>query len=361
MNYYLSVLCLVIPTVVFANEAVKFNEDEINNIGIEVAIIHQASQSATQALPAQVTIPNKSQRVVSAPQSGVIEVMLVAEGDTVTAGQALVELNSPQLLSSQNDYLQSLSRLIQAKKEMQRDKNLFDKGIIAERRYNESLSIYQQNKLDVTMYKKSLSLAGMDRKAIQKLDKTRKLNSHLIVSSPNDGVVMKQFSTAGQRLSAADPIYQIAQLSPLWLEIHVPLKLVKQIKIADPVLICDNKITGHVIAIGREVHAVDQGVLVRAEINQNTEELTPGEFVQACFIYQANTMQFEVPRSAIFRHEGQAAVFVQFEGGFISRNVEVINTAGKFVLVRGDLLPEQKIVVKGTATVKAAWLGMGGE
>jgi len=361
MKYFSSLLFLTLSLPVLGNELVKLSDDEIANIGIEVSEIVPVTESLTNKLPAKVTIPNKSQRVISAPQDGVIEIMLVAEGDHVIAGQALSQMNSPQLLSSQNDYLQALSALSQTKQEMQRDKSLFEDGIIAERRYRQSQTAYQQNNTEVAMYRKSLELAGMDKNAIEKLNKTRSLNSHLTVTANSSGVVMKQFATAGQRLTAADPLYQIAQLSSLWLEIHVPLDIANQVNINDRLIVCNKSIEGKVIAVGREVHEADQGVLVRAEVNQKTEQLTPGEFLQVCFIQQSSEIQFEVLRSAVFRHEGKAAVFAETNDGFMYKSVEIVKDNGEKLIIKGDLSIQQNIVVAGTATLKAAWLGMGGE
>lgn len=361
MNYFFSLLLLIASTASHANEILQLNADEINNIGIEVAEIKSITESLSNKLPAKVTIPNKSQRVISVPQDGVIEIMLVAEGDVVKADQALAQLNSPQIVAGQNDYLQSLSRLSQSQQEMQRDKSLFDEGIIAERRYRQSLSTYQQDKSDVAMYKKRLEMAGMNADDIRLLDKTRSLSSRLILTAPADGVVMKQFATAGQRLTAADPLYQLAELSILWLEIHVPLDLAKNLKINDRLTVCDKSVDGNVIAVGREVHAADQGVLVRAEINQKTEQLTPGEFIEVCFIQQAENAQFEVPRSAVFRNEGLSAVFIKTDDGFIYKDIEIIKDNGKKLVISGDLSPQQSVVISGTATLKAAWLGIGGE
>ncbi|PHS27531.1 MAG: efflux transporter periplasmic adaptor subunit [Methylophaga sp.] len=357
MKRITSLFLLLFSLSATANEAVTFSADEISHIGIELGQPILVSHSLSNKLPAQVTIPNKSQRVISAPQDGVVEIMMVAEGDNVVAGQALAQMNSPQLLASQNDYLQALSRMSQSLREMRRDKSLFEEGIIAERRYRQSQSSYQQDKTEVALYKKSLELAGMDVKAIKQLYNTRELNSHLTVTAVSDGVVMKQFATAGQRLTAADPIYKIAQLSPLWLEIHVPLDIVQQVKVNDPLIVCEKEINGHVIAVGREVHAADQGVLVRAKVSKNTEQLTPGEFIQVCFVQQSDEPQFELPRTAIFRYESNTAVFVKTEEGFVNQIVKVTSERGDKVIVSGALSIDQKIVIKGTATVKSAWLG----
>ncbi len=361
MHHVISLFLIVISSASFASDIVQLSPDQIANIGIEVAPITSVTESQTNKLPARVTIPNKSQRVISVPQDGVIEIMLVAEGDNVSSGQDLVQINSPQILSNQNDYLNSLSRLVRSQQEMQRDKSLFEEGIIAERRYRQALSTYQQDKSEMTMYLKKLEMAGMSINAINELKTTRSLNSSLVISAPTDGVIMKQFAIAGQRLAAADPLYQIAELSTLWIEIHVPLDVAEQINIDDHVTVCNKTVEGQVIALGREVHAADQGVLVRAEINRHTELLTPGEFVEVCFIQQANQPQFEVPRSAVFRHDGIPALFIETKNGFVYTPVEIVKDYGKTLVLNGSLSPQQHIVISGTATLKAAWLGLGGE
>ena len=361
MKYFFSLLFFVASCATQANDTLHFNDKEINNIGIKVLQLKATNESLTHKLPAKVTIPNKSQRVISIPQDGVVEIMLVAEGDVVKADQEMAHLTSPQIVTGQNDYLQSLSRLAQSQQEMKRDKNLFEEGIVAERRYRQSFSTYQQDKSDVAMYKKRLEMSGMTADAIHTLDKTHSLSSRLTLTAPKDGVVMKQFATAGQRLTAADPLYQIAQLSTLWLEIHVPLDIAKNIKINDRLIVCDKSVDGKVIAVGREVHAADQGVLVRGEINHKTDQLTPGEFIEVCFIQQAETIQFEVPRSAVFRNEGLSAVFIKIDGSFLYKNVNIVKDNGNNLVISGDLSPQQMVVISGTATLKATWLGIGGE
>ena len=89
MNYFFSLLFFIISTTVFANETIKLTSGEITNIGIKVGKIKLVTQSLTNKQPAKVTIPNISPRVISAPPDGVIEIMLVADGDNVIGGQAL--------------------------------------------------------------------------------------------------------------------------------------------------------------------------------------------------------------------------------------------------------------------------------
>jgi RND family efflux transporter MFP subunit len=348
---------LVFASATQAAPVLEISPQQMANLGVKLGKVSQVTQSLSSQYPAKVTIPNASQRVISAPQEGVVELMYVADGDPIKPGQALASLNSPQLLVAQSDYLQSLSKLSQLRNDMQRDDSLFKQGIIAERRLLQSKSAYQQQQTQVAMYRKALSLAGMADSAINDLRQSGTLNSHLVLTAKQGGVVMHQYAMVGQRLKAADPIYQVAKLDTLWLEIHAPVHIAKQLQVGDKLKICGKSVNGKVTALGRKIHQVDQGVLVRAEVREQTEHLTPGEFVEACFIKASSGPAFQLPRSALFKIANNSNVFVHTDKGFELRQVEILNetSGGDVVIVTGKLSADESIATRGIAALKAAY------
>jgi cobalt-zinc-cadmium efflux system membrane fusion protein len=58
-----------------------------------------------------VAVPNPQLRVVAAPQAGVIEALLVAEGERVRARAGAGTLRSPELVDTQSSYLEAVTRL----------------------------------------------------------------------------------------------------------------------------------------------------------------------------------------------------------------------------------------------------------
>jgi len=220
--YYLSALLLA-ATSVPAATLIAISEEQQQAFGIELATPEPAATALTRRYPAEVGVPNHQLRVVSAPESGMLESLLVAEGERVSAGQALASLRSPQLLQAQSDYLEAKTRLDLARSELARDRKLFSEGIIAERRLLETRARFQEAETGADQRRQRLTLAGMASAEVQALEKGRNLTSTLTVRSPLDGVVLEQMVNTGQALAAADPLYRVAQLQPLWLEIHVPV------------------------------------------------------------------------------------------------------------------------------------------
>ena len=55
--------------------------------GIETAPVQLATEALSKPYPAKVQVPNTQLRVLSAPLEGVVEALLVAEGESVEEGQ----------------------------------------------------------------------------------------------------------------------------------------------------------------------------------------------------------------------------------------------------------------------------------
>ncbi|WP_438969740.1 efflux RND transporter periplasmic adaptor subunit [Methylophaga sp.] len=359
----MKLLTLFLLYVGFAQSApLTLSQAQQQNLGVTFFEAEQVSTLATQPYPAQVSIPNTSRVIVHSALGGVVKTMLKAEGDPVEKGELMADINSPQLIQLQSDYLQNLTSLQQAESELQRDKLLFDEGIIAERRYHDTHIQAQQarNKLDAVA--KHLSIIGMTPHAINNLKRERQLTSSVNVLAPQNGVVMRQSAVAGKRINASDTLYEIADLSRLWLEIHVPLNIASSISPGQTVKVCDRDVEANVLVVGRQVHDIDQGVLVRAQANANTDKLTPGEVISVCFIEATSAQLYKLPYSALLRlNNQQPYIFVSTDKGVDLLAVEIISTDDETVIVKVNKQTLGQVVTEGVSSLKAAWLAENGE
>ena len=339
-----------------AAEMIPMSQEQRQAMGVRTAPVAVATESWSVAYPAQVQVPTAQLRVVSTPLSGLLESLLVAEGDAVKKGQKLASILSPELLSLQRSYLQALSQLDLARSDWERDRQLLEEGIIAERRYQTTHAHYVQVRTEVEQSRQTLQLAGMDRSALERLAKERQLSGTLTVRAPLDGVVLERMATLGQRLNALDPLYRIGRLKPLWLEIHVPLEQLSQIGVGSTVRVRTPLVEGRVITIGRMVHGGDQGVLVRAEVTDGAERLHPGQFVEVELASGRDKRNYRIPLGALVRQGGKTWVFVARDKGFLVVPVVIRAEESDAVVVSADLKPGDQVVMAGTAALKAAWL-----
>ena len=315
--------------------------------------VETGSAALSKPYPAKVAVPNAQLRVISAPLDGVVEALLVAEGESVVAGQALARVRSQGLLELQAAYLESRTRRQLSGETLSRDRKLHADGIVAKRRLLESQATHREMRTAEARDRQALLLAGMPEPAIEKLAKSQQLSTVLEVPAPFSGVVLEQIATAGQRVAASDPLYRVGDLSTLWVEVHVPLNDLGKLAAGDRVQLSGG-LSATVITVGRMVHGTDQGVLVRAEVREGVDALRPGQFVEARLSRATDGRALRLPVRALVRIDGVEKVFVERAEGFEPVAVEVLSRETDGVIARGALSAGDAVVVSGTVALKAA-------
>lgn len=340
-----------------AADVIPFSESQRKALQIETGSLELASASASGKLPGKVAVPNAQLHIITSPQEGLVATLLVAEGESVTQGQALARIQSPAMLALKGEYLEVYARYQLAKSNYDRDQQLSREGIIAERRLFESRAQYEGLQTTLARLTRTLELAGMEEQSLTRLRTSRKLDSTLVVTAPFDGVILEQLTTAGNRVQAADPLYQLARLRPLWLEIHVPLEQLADVQLGQKIVVPAVEVSGTVITIGKMVHGVDQGVLVRAEVREGAEKLRPGQFLQVQLAFDSTLKSYRVPRSAVVHSAGNAYVFVAQADGFMPTPIRKIGEEANALIIEADLPAQAEIAIAGTSAIKSAWLG----
>ncbi|MFA9461167.1 efflux RND transporter periplasmic adaptor subunit [Thiohalorhabdus methylotrophus] len=343
-----------------ASHEIAFTEAQMQRLGIATGKVVAGSQVQTDSLPARVVIPPGQERVVSAPQGGLVSGLHAAKEEAVAAGDLLAEIHSPELVRMQRDFLQAYSARELAWAARDRDKQLFEEGIIPERRYQEASSRFQQAQANLEAQRQALQIAGMAQADIARLEQTQQLSGHLQVRAPMDGVVVDKPASVGQRLKQAEPLYRVARLDPLWLEIRMPVDRLQGVKKGAPVSVPCASGKAHVALVGRTAAAENQTVTVRARISGGEDCLRPGQFVETRLEVGAGTARFRVPTVAVVRNQGKQWVFVRAAQGFLPVAVTVHGQRGADAVVGGPLRAGQEIAVSGLAAIKGAWSGYGG-
>ena len=368
-KYLMLILSLVCVSLNIANagQVVRITPAQIKTLGIETSPIQANANANSQRLPGEIVVPVDQARIINAPQSGLIDQMLVATGQHVKQGQALAHLSSPDLVALQRDHLQALSQQRLSQNSLNRDTELYKDGIIAERRYLTSESNHAEVNALLAERRQALKLSGMSPQAIKSLETSGSYTNGITLAAPIDGMVLEQLVTAGQRVDSAMPIYRIAKLSPLWLEIHVPTQALSSIQLGMKVNILNSAASGKVIAIVPNVNKLDQTALVRVAINNGTAALAPGQLVEAEIAQPVSnkSTSFSLAKSAIVqindgKNSNQTLIFVQTKEGFEPRAVKVLNNTGAQTFISGDFAGTERIVTSGTAALKAKMQGIGG-
>lgn len=352
---------LLVCTQAHAENSVKISAENLANLGVTLGKLQAASQIPLLTAPAKVVVPPEHEYVVSASRAGLITKLNASIGDKVKKGELLVEINSSELLTMQRDYLKALSELHLGSFLYQRDKKLVQEGVIAQRRWQETQGQYNAFVSEADEHKQLLQSSGMTDSEIAQLAKTHRLSSELHLRAPISGVIMERLAIAGTHIDGLAPIYRLANLDELWLEINIPQERVSNLKIGDSVQIENTDITAKISLLGQSVNPENQTVLARAIIQGKPSTIRSGQRINIQIIQSSDQSLFKVPNTAIAQNEGKSFVFVRNKDGFAVTPIMVIGKQGEESIISGELSANADIAIQGAVALKANWLGLGSE
>ncbi len=364
---YLLPVMLLLSLVSFASYAaensIQISPEHIDNLDVRLSKLEAVTQIPVLSAPAKVVIPPTQEYMVSAAQAGVIEKLNAAIGDKVAKGQILAQLNSPDLLTLQREYLKATAAQGASQINYNRDKQLLEEGVIADRRWQETSSQYHSAVSEADEHRQLLEIAGMTTAEVGQLAKTHRLSRQLNVRAPITGVVMERFAVAGTHIDMMAPIYRIANLDELWLEIAIPQERLGSIKIGDRVAIGNSSVSAKISLLGQSVNPENQTILARAVVDAQSSKalLRPGLRLNALIIQSSNRAAFKVPNTAIAQNEGKAYIFIRSPQGFTVTPITVIGKQDNESIISGELSGHEDIAVSGAVALKANWLGLGSD
>ena len=343
------------------SNTIQLTEQQINSLGIQLGKMQAVTETPLLTAPATVVIPPEHESIVSTSQAGLITHLTAAVGEHVKKGTLLAKINSPDLLTLQGRYLKALSTLKLAKATYDRDQKLLKEGVIATRREQETLSQYNQSVLEVNETQQLLAIAGLSGTDIKKLAADQRLNSTINVYAPLSGVVVERMVAVGTRIDMQAPLFKLANLSTLWLEINIPQEHVHDINVGDLVNLDNSNAVARISLINQSVHPENQTVLARAVISGAPEDIRPGQRLNIKVVQENNNFTFTVPNTAIAQNEGQFYIFIRTKTGFTVTPITIVGKQAEQTTITGSFNGDEDIAVQGAVALKANWLGLGSE
>lgn len=355
-------LALVACPEVMAENTIQISMEQMTSLGVKLGKMDAVSQFPVLSVPAKVVIPPSQEYVVSATQAGFIEKLNVAIGDKVVKGQLLALLNSPDLLVLQQEYLKADNTLQLVSAIYQRDKKLLQEGVISDRRWQETSSQFHSAVSETEKQKQLLEITGMSAGEVAQFGKVHSLSRQLSVRTPITGVVIERLAVVGTHIDMMEPLYRVANLEQLWLEMAIPQERIGNLKIGDRVELENSKVSAKISLLGQSVNTENQTILARAVVDQqNSAILRVGQRLNTRVIQLSDKATFKVPNAAIAQNDGRAFIFIRKQDGFAVVPVTVIGKQELESIIHGDFKGNEEIALNGAVALKANWLGLGSE
>ena len=329
---------------------------QVQALGIQTAPLQSQAESVRTSFPAQVVMPPNAEQVISSPVTGLISQLLVQPNQMVRVGTPLVRIASPELGQLQLQLLQSNTRATLARQAAKREQDLFDEGLIAQRRVQEAQAALQEAEATLKQSKTALRLSGMSMSVIDKVAASGNPQDSLVLAATQTGVVTEIKAKPGQRVDPTTPLIHLAQTGTLWLEIQVPVAENASWATGTKLKVQGRDITAQIMSSNALVASGSQMVVMRALVQGNAGQVRPGELLTVELPVAASAGAWGLPLSSVAHDGNQAYVFVRTPDGFEARPVKVSASSGQRIHAQGPLKSGEEVAVSGVVALKGAWL-----
>jgi membrane fusion protein, heavy metal efflux system len=244
---------------------------------------------------------------ITPPLSGRIERLFVRFGEEVKKGQPLLLLQAPDLVTAQADYLRAKGAAALAERNYNRQKDLFEHGIGAQRDLDQSQNDRAAALTDLDRAKHRLQQLGVAIDAPI---------GPLTVRSPIDGRVIDVSVAPGEFKNDPNAVLMIvADLSTVWLTASVQEKDVRRVQVGDEASAVfsaypNQVFNGEVFLVADLLDLDTRTIKVRVAFDNSDRKLKPGMFATVHFA-SSSTARVVVPTSALILRGEESYVYAQ--------------------------------------------------
>lgn len=329
---------------------VTFTDAQIKAIDLQLGNFEKKNLTTKLKINGKLSLPPQYQAQVSILAGGVVKNILVQEGEFVTAGKTLATIINTEVIQLQQDYLENNANLNYLEKEYQRQKELRDDNINAGKTYQQS-----QRELQIAQAKKETLRSKLAQLGINAGKLTSKnIASSIAISAPISGYIQHINLSMGKYADANAVLFEIVDNRFLHLDLKVFEKDIHKIKIGQSITFSDANDVSHthpakIYAVNKAFEPNEQAVLVHAKINETTETLLPGMYVEARVKIDDNSTT-ALPTDAIVNNGSEHFIFISIgKNKFQQIKVNIGTSDLGFTEVKViDKVPaDAKVVIKG--------------
>lgn len=311
---------------VYADEAgatgIKINAELQQNLGIRYATVQRKAVSETFEAVGSTQFDESQADVVQSRVTGYIDRLYSsAPMQRVKQGAPIASLYVPDWLAPQEEYL--------ALRRSHMDENMLS----AARARMRALSVPDA--------------------LISALDRTGKVQTHIVLPSPRSGVLTELNVRNGAMVTPGQTLAKVAGLATLWVVVEIPEALSARVQpgmTVDATLASDasQHLTGRIREILPGINPNSRTLSARLEIDNTNDKLTPGMWLRVRINSQATASRLLVPSEAVIATGKRTVVIVQNGDGRLQPvNVTIGNDFGDDTEIVSGLSEGQRVVASG--------------
>ena len=328
---------------VAANQ-IRISTDKVQKLGVRTEVAKLRSLDRVVRAAGRIEPDERRIYTITPKFEGYVERLHVnATGQPVGKGQPLFEVYSPELVSAQREYAIAAQGV----------ESLKDAGGEAQR----GMRQLAESSL---MRLKNWDISEEQLKALAKSGETKRT---LTFRSPVAGIVTEKKALQGMRFMPGEALYQVADLSAVWVVADVFEQDIGLIKSGAKATVRinaypDKTFTGAITYVYPTLNAETRTVPVRVEVTNVGQLLKPGMFAQVELPVAAKGSVVTIPTSAVIDSGTRRIVLIQAatdknEGRFEPREVKLGARSDTYVEVIEGVKDGEPVVVAANFLIDA--------
>ena len=286
-------------------------------------------QSLTRTIDAhgEIAARNNGQALVPAPFSGIVlpamNQNLPVAGNKVAKGTSVLVLN-PAIQSADGEnyaqqFINAQAELELARKNLDRQKRLFEREAIPEVELDKARIEYRRS---LIQFQTINEIVQVDTSSVDTYGDNEE-SYRFALKSPISGTFLETYVTPGMQVNVGDPLFLIADMSKVWLYVHVPASERTSLSgsrsasfsIQGNNRLYDlNELNGRLVSTGSSVDSKTRTVSLIYEIDNPDQSLQTGLFANVYVDTEQKDRAIAVPESSLIEEEGSFFVFVHIAG-----------------------------------------------
>ena len=293
---------------------------------IKMGMIRESVISSPVKVSGRLEAPPQNLVSVSTPFAGFVKSTDLLQGMEIKKGQVIAEMQHPDYIQFQQDYMETKSQLDFLEAEYKRQETLAKDNINSEKTLQQARSNYTGTLAKVQGLKAKLQLMNFDLPSVEKGG----FSSVMRLYSPIDGYVTDIKVNIGQYVNPTDLMFKIVNTKHLHVELRIFEKDVLLIRKGQTITFTLAGDTAQrkavVYLIGHEI-GEDRSITVHGHLEKEEKGLMPGMYLQGEI--ETNPVKTTVlPREAVVSYEGTSVIFIataprQYKMIFVQTGLEV--------------------------------------
>ncbi len=289
---------------------VSLTGDQIKAIGIQLGTIEHKQLTASVKANGFLKVPNNNKANATSLFGGVVKSLLIKEGDYVRQGQTIAVIANPQFIQMQEEYLTTVSKILLAEQEYERQKELTGGNAGAVKNLqgaDASLKALRTRK--ASLYQQ-IRLMGINPDRISNSG----LSASLAVTAPISGTISGILVNIGSYVDVSAPVAEIVDNSQLHLDLQIYEQDLPKVKTGQVIhfTLTNNAGTEYdaeIFSIGTAFENNSKTIPVHARVKGAKPGLIEGMNITANISLGLATLP-AVPAEAIVSYQGKDYIYV---------------------------------------------------